>query len=85
MGLGESGPPRLPIVTGYNCAQRITVAKATETQTVLHHRHALAMLNIFSNKLHLFSPADHLHFSIISLYPSNSSPFSKDVLPTQVC
>lgn len=76
MALGESGPPGI----GDSYAQRITIVKATEKQTVLYHHHALAILNIFSNKLLLFPPADHLHFAIISSYPPNSSPFSKDVL-----
>lgn len=37
MGLDESGPPWLPIVTGYDCAQRTTIGKRTENQTGLYH------------------------------------------------
>lgn len=85
MGLHESGPPRLPIATECKCAQRITTVKPTGNQTVSYHWHALAILNIFSNKLLLFSLAYHLHFAIISSYPSNSSPFPKDALSAQIC
>lgn len=63
-GLAESGPPRLPLVTKSNdCAQRITIVKPTENQIMPYHNHTLAIVNIFSNKLLLFSPADHLQLS----------------------
>lgn len=67
-GVGWEWTSRLPLVTESNsCAQRITIVTPTENQTVPYHNHTLAIVNFFSNKLLLFSPADHLQLSFTPL------------------
>lgn len=71
-GVGWEWTSRLPLVTeSNNCAQRITIVTPTENQTVPYHNHTLAIVNIFSNKLLLFSPQTICNFPS---HPSNTPP-----------
>lgn len=81
MRLDESGPPWLPIVIGHNCAQRITIVKPTEDQTVLYCvRWCMpwwfytSFVRSYFSFLHLFAFCHHL------LTPLQLFSFPKDAL-----